>query len=150
MGHIACFPDQKEELSFKGLQCQKMARNISEESTTLRYHSPAQYSSRSCNTISITFRHQKIVSIIYFNNIRFKLNIGLYFSRVYNTRRLPAYCTLRVYDTRRSLRCYSRGNNVIKTSGQHPSRSSYMRRPGLYPSRCFDTRRTPVFCSSRC
>jgi hypothetical protein len=28
---------------------------------------------------------------MYFNNIRFKLNIVLYFSRVYSTRRLPAY-----------------------------------------------------------
>jgi hypothetical protein len=32
--HIACFPGHKEELSFKGLQCQKMARYIPEESTT--------------------------------------------------------------------------------------------------------------------
>jgi hypothetical protein len=68
---------------------------------------------------------------MYFNNLRFKLNLGLYFSRVYDTRRLSAYCPLRVYDTRRSLRCHSRGYDVIKTSGQHPSRSSYIRRrPG--------------------
>jgi len=60
--------------------------------------------------------------------------MGLYFSRV--------------YDTRRSLRCHSRGCDVIKTSGQHPSRSSnvYMRRnQGLCPSRFYDIRRKPAF-----
>lgn len=89
----------------------------------------------------IPFRHQKIVSIIYFNSLRFQFNMGLYFLRVCLTRRLPEYCLLiRVYDTRRRLRCHSRGCDVIKTSGQHPSRGSYIRRrPGLYPSRCYDT-----------
>jgi hypothetical protein len=77
--------------------------------------------------------------------------MGLYFSRVYDTRRLPGYCPLRVYDTSRSLRCHSRGCVAIKTSGQHPSRGSYIRRrPGLYlyPSRCYDTRRTTTVYSS--
>jgi hypothetical protein len=78
--------------------------------------------------------------------------MGLYFSRVYDTRRLPEYCPLRVYDTSRSLRCHSRGCDAIKTSGQHPSRGSYIRRrPGLYlyPSRCYDTRRTTAVYSSK-
>jgi len=72
---------------------------VHDQRRTLRYHPLGQYSSRCCKTRSKPFRHQTFVSIIYFNNLRFKLNMGLYFWRVYNTRRLPVYCPLRVCGT---------------------------------------------------